>query len=59
MNIDGSVSLTDFLIDTSDLKKRLDRFGLNNNISNALLSSKIKIIEVNFKFLLIYFYQPI
>ena len=44
---DGSISMTDFLNDTTKFKQKLSNYGLDPRISDAFLKSKIKIIEVN------------
>ncbi|CAF0899716.1 unnamed protein product, partial [Brachionus calyciflorus] len=46
----GSISINDFLNNTSEFKKVLFKYGLNDDISESFLQSKIKIIEI-YKFL--------
>nr|UOU03310.1 ATP-binding cassette subfamily A1-like 3 [Brachionus rubens] len=46
----GSISINDFLNDTTEFKKVLYKYGLNDEISESFLQSKIKIIEI-YKFL--------
>lgn len=43
---DGSISMTDFLNDTTKFKQKLSNYGLDPRITDAFLNSKIKIIEV-------------
>lgn len=45
-NSDGSVSIDDFLNDTSLVKRKLANYGMDPQVADVYLSSKIKIIEV-------------
>ena len=42
----GSVSITDFLNDTRSVKMAFSNYGVNSQVSGALLASQIQIIEV-------------
>ncbi len=44
----GSISMTDFLNDTKSFKVAFSKYGVNNQVSSALLASQIQIIEVCF-----------
>ena len=45
--LDGSISFDDFLNDTSLIKTKLGNYGLDPQVADVYLSSKIKIIEVS------------
>ena len=52
----GSISLNDFLSDSKKLKSELKSYGISNKMSDALLASQVKIIEVRFSLLSNTFY---